>query len=90
MLRISERSLSSDSQVNIVIGILSVLLAIASVVIGWATWRLHRRPSGHRGEVLLQLPHRAANIVCSFIDVESVSQGDQGYELEFRIRPANR
>jgi len=43
---VNSRNLSSDNTINVVFGILALILAIFSVVIAWAMWRLTRRVDG--------------------------------------------
>ena len=48
------RVLTTDSKVNIIIGVLAVVVAIVSAMIAWSTWRLAKRRRGlhhHHGTV---------------------------------------
>ncbi|KAH9221534.1 hypothetical protein DL95DRAFT_402880 [Leptodontidium sp. 2 PMI_412] len=37
------RGLSTDSKINVIIGVLAVVVAIVSAMTAWSTWRLSRR-----------------------------------------------
>lgn len=43
----ASRGLSQDGTINVTISVLTILIAILSAILAWATWRLTRR-RGHR------------------------------------------
>ena len=65
------RGLSTDSDINIIIGALTIVIGILSAILAWATWRLthdrRRRRHGHEStidEVPFQIPVTKPSMTC--------------------------
>jgi hypothetical protein len=65
------RGLSTDSDINIIIGALTIVIAILSAILAWATWRLtrdgRRRRHGHESaidEFPFQIPVTKPSMTC--------------------------
>ncbi|TVY78385.1 hypothetical protein LSUE1_G006623 [Lachnellula suecica] len=84
---ITKRALSTDNKINIIIGILTLVIGILSVILAWAMWRLtsdrrrrlhSRSPSPPTSPIeLLPIP--------TMIPGHAPGTNRLGYEVAFRI-----
>lgn len=95
-MHLNRRSMSIDTQINLIIGSLTIATGVLSVILAWATWRLtdDRRRERHRhqgvqGKILYNIlyPHI---LFPSHIVHLSITHGLTGQDLSEASEPMPR